>query len=39
MDTEGHGFALHVLRVERVRWIAGFGEMGWLDRDAWTRAG
>lgn len=23
------------LRTERVRWIAGFGSMGWLDRDAW----
>jgi putative heme iron utilization protein len=30
-----HGFRPHVLRVERVRWIAGFGSMGWLDRDAW----
>lgn len=28
------------LRTEHVRWIAGFGSMGWLDRDAWrTRAG
>jgi putative heme iron utilization protein len=33
-----HDFVLHVLRVERVRWIAGFGSMGWLDRDAWTRS-
>jgi putative heme iron utilization protein len=38
MDTEGHGFALHVLRVVRVRWIAGFGEMGWLDRESWSGA-
>lgn len=27
------------LRTQHVRWIAGFGSMGWLDRDAWqTRA-
>jgi putative heme iron utilization protein len=32
-----HDFVLHVLRVERVRWIAGFGEMGWLDRAKWAR--
>ena len=31
-----HDFAVHVLRVERVRWIAGFGSMGWLARDAWS---
>jgi heme iron utilization protein len=30
-----HGFSPHVLRVERVRWIAGFGSMGWTERDAW----
>jgi putative heme iron utilization protein len=34
-----HGFALHVLRVERVRWIAGFGSMGWWPREAWAAAG
>jgi putative heme iron utilization protein len=33
-----HGFSFHVLHVERVRWIAGFGSMGWLDRAGWTRA-
>lgn len=27
-----HRFSIFVLRVERVRWIAGFGSMGWLDR-------
>ena len=31
-----HGFSLHVLHVEKVRWIAGFGSMGWLTRDEWT---
>lgn len=30
-----HGFAFHVLVVERVRWIAGFGAMGWLPRARW----
>lgn len=30
-----HGFAFFVLAVERVRWIAGFGEMGWIDRGGW----
>jgi putative heme iron utilization protein len=27
-----HDFAPVVLRVERVRWILGFGSMGWLER-------
>jgi putative heme iron utilization protein len=31
-----HDFGVHVLRVERVRWIAGFGSMGWLDRGQWS---
>lgn len=31
----GHGFRLWGLSVERVRWIAGFGAMGWLEREAW----
>jgi heme iron utilization protein len=31
-----HGFAAHVLEVERVRWIAGFGSMGWLSRPQWS---
>ena len=30
-----HGFSPFVLRVERVRWIAGFGSMGWTERDRW----
>ena len=30
-----HGFSPYVLRVERVRWIAGFGSMGWVERDRW----
>src|SRR5262245_33637927 len=30
-----HGFSPYVLRVERVRWIAGFGSMGWIERDPW----
>jgi putative heme iron utilization protein len=35
---EAHDFVLHVLRVERIRWIAGFGEMGWLSREQWGGA-
>jgi putative heme iron utilization protein len=35
VEAGAHDFVLHVLRVERVRWIAGFGEMGWLDRACW----
>jgi heme iron utilization protein len=39
-DAEGHlaahGFAVHRLAVERVRWIAGFGRMGWIDRGSWS---
>jgi putative heme iron utilization protein len=31
-----HAFAVHVLRVEKVRWIAGFGTMGWLEREGWV---
>jgi putative heme iron utilization protein len=31
-----HGFSLYVLHVEKVRWIAGFGSMGWLSRDDWA---
>ena len=31
-----HDFAFHLLRVEKVRWIAGFGSMGWLARAEWT---
>lgn len=27
-----HDFAPYVLRVERVRWIRGFGAMGWCER-------
>jgi putative heme iron utilization protein len=34
-----HAFAVHVLRVERVRWIAGFGSMGWWTRAEWARLG
>jgi putative heme iron utilization protein len=33
-----HDFAPHVLRVDSIRWIAGFGEMGWFDRAAWSGA-
>lgn len=32
-----HGFAVWRLRVARVRWIAGFGEMGWIDGAAWSQ--
>ena len=31
-----HGFSPYVLEVERVRWIAGFGSMGWLSRGEWS---
>lgn len=31
-----HGFRVWILEVERVRWIAGFGEMGWIDRAGWS---
>ena len=35
-DAEGwasaHDFAPFLLRVERVRWIRGFGSMGWIER-------
>jgi putative heme iron utilization protein len=31
-----HDFAPFVLRVERVRWIAGFGSMGWFERAQWV---
>jgi putative heme iron utilization protein len=30
-----HDFAPFVLRVERVRWIRGFGSMGWIERREW----
>jgi putative heme iron utilization protein len=33
--TTAHDFRPFVLRVERVRWIAGFGAMGWLDQAQW----
>lgn len=31
-----HGFNVWILEVERIRWIAGFGAMGWIDRAAWA---
>ncbi len=34
--SAAHAFFAHVLRVEHVRWIAGFGTMGWADRGAWA---
>lgn len=30
-----HDFAPFILRVERVRWIRGFGSMGWVERPDW----
>ena len=33
-----HGFFLYVLEVARIRWIAGFGSMGWLERGDWAPA-
>lgn len=31
-----HGFHAWVLDVDRIRWIAGFGSMGWVSRAAWV---
>jgi putative heme iron utilization protein len=33
---QAHGFRVWRLEVDCVRWIAGFGEMGWIDRATWT---
>jgi len=33
---EAHGFSAWRLECERIRWIAGFGSMGWIDRPTWT---
>lgn len=33
---EAHGFHVWRLEVDCVRWIAGFGEMGWFDRSEWS---
>lgn len=33
--ASAHDFHPFVLRVERVRWIAGFGAMGWFDQTQW----
>jgi putative heme iron utilization protein len=33
---QAHGFEVWQLHVQRVRWIAGFGEMGWLTRAEWS---
>lgn len=33
---EAHGFRAWKLECERIRWIAGFGSMGWIDRPTWT---
>jgi heme iron utilization protein len=30
-----HGFDIWILECQRIRWIAGYGEMGWIERDAW----
>jgi putative heme iron utilization protein len=37
--ARAHDFAPYVLRVERVRWILGFGAMGWFDRERWLAGG
>ncbi len=34
-----HGFHCWILEVDRIRWIAGFGEMGWIDRETWSNGG
>jgi len=31
-----HGFRVFVLATVQIRWIAGFGEMGWIDRQEWS---
>jgi heme iron utilization protein len=33
---QAHGFDVWRLEVDCVRWIAGFGEMGWLSRAEWS---
>ncbi|MBP8301353.1 MAG: DUF2470 domain-containing protein [Planctomycetes bacterium] len=33
-----HGFRVWILEVDTIRWIAGFGEMGWIDRADWSGA-
>jgi len=33
--ASAHGFAPLILEVERVRWILGFGSMGWIGREHW----
>lgn len=35
-QRQAHGFAAWLLECERIRWIAGFGAMGWIDRATWT---
>ncbi|MGE3172456.1 MAG: HugZ family protein [Planctomycetota bacterium] len=35
---QAHGFATWRLAVDRVRWIAGFGSMGWIERGGWIGA-
>ena len=31
-----HGFNVWILAVDRIRWIAGFGSMGWINRSEWA---
>jgi heme iron utilization protein len=33
-----HGFAVWLLDCHRIRWIAGFGGMGWIEGDQWQAA-
>lgn len=33
-----HGFKVWLLECQRIRWIAGYGGMGWVPRDAWLAA-
>lgn len=33
-----HGFELWLLECQRIRWIAGYGAMGWIERDEWAAA-
>ena len=33
--ANAHDFIPFVLRVQRVRWILGFGSMGWIERSEW----
>lgn len=33
-----HGFEVWLLECQRIRWIGGYGTMGWIEREEWTAA-